>query len=1474
MTLAGTQMGSGVFDSVTKDGVTTFGTGVDPTVGSLGYTYTDAGLLASATSYGTVVGAGPAPVLNQDAETYDGFGQLATEEQAVAGTASPASPTVGYTYDAANGDRMTGIVYPDGRTLAYSYAGSSLSTAASQLTSIGDASGTIQSYSYLGLDTPVTFADGNGTELTYLSTTGSTGDAGDKVTGLDRFGRVADQNWVNSSGTSVDEQKYTYDADSNALSDDNTVLPAQSELYTYDGLNRLATFDRGTLNGTATAVAGTAGTTESWSLDALGNWQSDTVNGTTTTRTNSAQNQVGTVTTPRAGGGNTTATLGYDKDGNTLKDATGQQYVYDAWNRLAAVKNAAGAAVAAYAYDAQGRRVTEGEAGVTTATYYSDQWQDLEDRQSGITTSQYVWSPFDVDQLVERDDEPVGGVDPTFGVDHSGVIDYPLNPDTGMRQDIVVGYAGSVGETAGDGSSGDGEDILVGSGHTVAMLTADGNVDPAFGTSGPGTVSLLDPSDDIFSVVPEADGEILVGYLSQGGSGHLMELTSTGTWDSSFGTDGVADLPSSPYGWAVGVRPDGAILVAGLNAAGDVTLSLLTAGGQVDASFGTGGTTTTTCVAGSLFDLEVVAESDGTAVVAAIASDYSTTDLLRFDAGGTWDTSFGTDGVATTGIVAVYPSYDGEVGGQAAAVDLLADGDILVAGADTDTGDTVGVARLTAGGELDPTFGTGGVCSADSSEYGTITTVVGVTVAADGRILVGYGSSAASGGESGPFCLSAFTADGEVDKSFGAGLGDDGTLTGAEVDATLGMVVQPTGKVVMVGATAHGQPGTGQASLTLERFDPTAMAERLYAEQDANDNVTSLTNSAGAVVERYAYDPYGAVTVENPDGTTRGTGAASASYYGSVYLYQGMRLDVVTGTYDGKRRVYDVDLERWLQPDPAGYVDGPDTYQDELSSPADGTDPTGLAFVPSSGAASDELNPFTGGGPSADPGETAAVLGDPAVNGFGTSGGGPTPGAVTSAAQTAPAGPITLLGTTTSRYLPLSGAADPCPFGLGPEQDASTEEASGPNDPQVLLYEAQAYDASHPYAVPDERSTLYQVTTYLALATGQGSAQGLLDNPGVQDALAWSQDAVTGANQFGLAAVDAVDTFGFLIDPELLGIEGIEGIEVNTLGCFRAGTAVRSGTGERHPIERVGIGRRVATPEQSADRPGRRVDPAAQRVVRLHVVKDGQQLRLAFLRPAALVGHLSAGDTVHLDIFELQVKGPARVVGVDPCPPLEEGAGRLVTGTAVSDSVDVLRLKLAGLADPLEVTGNHPVFSEDHQDFVSAKVLRPGRRLRTADGAGTTVEAVERLVGRFDVHNLEVDGAHQYFVTGLDVLVHNAGGNGIQANKAAGDLWEQDIVNNQLPATQTDIETQVTIRSSGPSGLNVRVDAIGTENSSGGVIRLTDGKASQTAPFTPNQTIVYPELGQYGGVVAGQGKGIYPGGTVIPPTQVDVIRKP
>lgn len=70
----------------------------------------------------------------------------------------------------------------------------------------------------------------------------------------------------------------------------------------------------------------------------------------------------------------------------------------------------------------------------------------------------------------------------------------------------------------------------------------------------------------------------------------------------------------------------------------------------------------------------------------------------------------------------------------------------------------------------------------------------------------------------------------------------------------------------------------------------------------------------------------------------------------------------------------------------------------------------------------------------------------------------------------------------------------------------------------------------------------------------------------------------------------------------------------------------------------------------------------------------------------------------------------------------------------------------------------------------------------------------------------------------------------------------------------------------------VRLDGLGTDpvNTSYG---LMDAKASSTAPLTPNQTVGYPLLGQYGGVVVGKAGGsYYPAGTVIPPTQVQIIR--
>jgi RHS repeat-associated protein len=119
------------------------------------------------------------------------------------------------------------------------------------------------------------------------------------------------------------------------------------------------------------------------------------------------------------------------------------------------------------------------------------------------------------------------------------------------------------------------------------------------------------------------------------------------------------------------------------------------------------------------------------------------------------------------------------------------------------------------------------------------------------------------------------------------------------------------------------------------------LGQRLYAEHDANYDVTSLTDTSGNVLERYEYTPYGTVTVLNPDGTVLGDGTMASSNFGVPYLFQGMRYDSFTGLYETPNRDLNPATGTWLQADPAGYIDGSDAYQFADSSPFVSNDPTG-----------------------------------------------------------------------------------------------------------------------------------------------------------------------------------------------------------------------------------------------------------------------------------------------------------------------------------------------------------------------------------------------------------------------------------------------------------------------------------------------------------------------------------------------------
>jgi RHS repeat-associated protein len=393
----------------TADAITAVGTNVSATVRRIESAYDVLGRVTGVTSFDAPVGG---TAVNQVTRAYNGFGQLTSEWQSHTGLVDAATtPRVQYAYSQGSGgnhSRLTRITYPDGYALNYTYSG--IDSAVSRPTSLSGlragstAAVTLEAFKYLGAGTVIERSRPEvNITLSMVNLAGATADAGDKYTGLDRFGRVVDQRWTQgTTATSpvLDRYGYTYDRNSNRISRSNALAAAFSETYAYDALNQLQSFNR------------SGGTTMSqqWQFDALGNWTTVTTNGVAQARTANAQNELTQVGS---------SALAYSTTGNLTTDAEGRTLAYDAWNRLVSVKNAAGTEVARYEYDGLNRRIVEqvgtpaSPAAATAAirdVYYSQDWQALEERVrtspsqvAATADTRFIWSPVYVDAMVARD---------------------------------------------------------------------------------------------------------------------------------------------------------------------------------------------------------------------------------------------------------------------------------------------------------------------------------------------------------------------------------------------------------------------------------------------------------------------------------------------------------------------------------------------------------------------------------------------------------------------------------------------------------------------------------------------------------------------------------------------------------------------------------------------------------------------------------------------------------------------------------------------------------------------------------------------------------------------------------------------------------------------------------------------------------------------------------------------------------------
>jgi RHS repeat-associated protein len=388
------------------DAAGNFGSGIDDTVNKLEYAYNQRGLRTRATSYLTADDS----EANEVRWDYNDFNQPVTEYQEHGGAVDPAtSRKVLYAYadGSANTIRRESLTMASGTVQNYHYS-TGLPNDLSRPDAVRESSTDIATYRYLGLgssvgvDYPVPAV-----ALTYQH--GSSGDAGDQYTGLDRFGRVTDLRW-NKSGTALVSSQYGYDRNSNQTWRKDVAAAAaavntEDQMFWYDGLQQVYQRQRGTLTPSTPPYTGITSLqqTEVFSFDETGNWLSDynsTGGPLTQSRTHNAANEIASITGPTSvvqpvygAVGNTTTVPqpGNWTAGHTLK--------WDAWNRLVEVSTAA----TAYRYDALFRRIYINVGGAEHDYYYTDQWQVSEVFNGSTLSWRAFWGLRNLNDIIKRD---------------------------------------------------------------------------------------------------------------------------------------------------------------------------------------------------------------------------------------------------------------------------------------------------------------------------------------------------------------------------------------------------------------------------------------------------------------------------------------------------------------------------------------------------------------------------------------------------------------------------------------------------------------------------------------------------------------------------------------------------------------------------------------------------------------------------------------------------------------------------------------------------------------------------------------------------------------------------------------------------------------------------------------------------------------------------------------------------------------
>ena len=362
---------------------------------------------------------------------------------------------------------------------------------------------------------------------------------------------------------------------------------------------------------------------------------------------------------------------------------------------------------------------------------------------------------------------------------------------------------------------------------SLASAAADGALDTTFGTGGKVTTT-IGGGDQGKAIAIQSNGKILV-VGDDSNDFKVVRYNTDGSLDTSFDSDGkvTTDINGGlDDGQSVAIQSDGKIVVAGMGRVGlneNFAVVRYNTDGSLDTTFNTDGKATTDIGTSTTDKANVVViQSDGKIIAVGTSNDDFT--VVRYTATGALDTTFDTDGKATTDIGT-------NTTDKANAVAIQSDGKIIAAGT---SNNDFAIARYNTDGALDTSLDTDGKVTTD---IGTSTSDAAnaVAIQSDGKII-------AAGTSNDDFAVARYTTTGALDTS----LDTDGKVTTdigtGTFDAGNAMAIQGDSKIVVAGRSS----ASGPPSFAVARYEVADISTSSSSSSSSTSTTVAATTTTVA----------------------------------------------------------------------------------------------------------------------------------------------------------------------------------------------------------------------------------------------------------------------------------------------------------------------------------------------------------------------------------------------------------------------------------------------------------------------------------------------------------------------------------------------------------------------------------------------------------------------------------------------------